>query len=183
MNVRKSKGHRTITFAPYGRIPLSDAKESVVMQVSKESIVAGKRNLPTGCALAVQAIANTLAGKSEAIPGLLGIMVRKTATIVAVSAKGKIRAIRYAHSPDLTRQINGFDKNSSEGFKSGDMVELLAPAGHRRIGKSNGRSNSGSTVPKNPRRKTVCVRRGMYVDKVHAAAAQSGDPALSVRSV
>ena len=49
INVRKSrKGHRTVTFAPYGRVPLKDAKTSVEYELSGDDVRNSKRNTPTG---------------------------------------------------------------------------------------------------------------------------------------
>ena len=43
MNVTKNKrGHRTVTFAPYGRVPLHDAKESITLTLSEQACREGK---------------------------------------------------------------------------------------------------------------------------------------------
>jgi hypothetical protein len=181
--VSTKKGHRTVFYTPYGRIPLRDAKESVILQLSEEAIRDGKKYNPEGCAIALQTKFDAELGAETAIPGFLGIQVRKTATLVARATKSGIIATRYVHSAELNRRINGFDGTSStkEKLAAGDLVELLAPKGHRRIGKNNGTPGPAGHVTKNPRKAKACVRRGVYIDPVHAAAAKSADPEMSVR--
>lgn len=180
MSVRKSKkGHRTISFAPYGRIPLRDAKDSVTFTLAQNDVKNGKKNAPTGCAIALCAKRFSVDGIEGAIPGFLAIQVRKTATLVAKSAKMGIFCERYVHSPLLTQLINGFDSDSAKRLRAGDTVTLTAPRGYRRIGKSNGTTGSGSHVALNPRVRKTCIRRGVYLDDVHATAAKH-DKTLSI---
>lgn len=183
MNVRKSrKGHRTVTFKPYGRVPLRDAKESVSFTLSQDAIRLGKKNNPAGCAIALQSRHDAIANEIAKIPNYLAIEVRKTTTHVAVSRKSGIAVLRWVHSPELTKLINGFDTDQPVKLKAGDTITLLAPKGARRIGKSNGTSHSGSIKPLNPRPRKQCVRRGVYLDPVHAKQAKQEDSSLSIRA-
>lgn len=180
MNVTKSrKGHRSMSFAPYGRIPLRDAKESLELTLTEEAVRNGKKNNPTGCAIAL-AVRNDALGGGDLVPGFLAIQVRKTATIIAKTQNGRIVAERRMHSQELNQLINGFDNDASKALKAGDAVVLMAPKGSKRIGKSNGTSHSGSLVSKNPRKHKKCVRRGVYLDPVHAKQAMT-DKTISVK--
>jgi hypothetical protein len=182
MNVRKSKkGHRSMSFAPYGRIPLRDGKASIDLTLTEPAVRLGKKNNPMGCAIALELKYDAIAGTiAESVPGFLGVQVRKTATLIARTHRGQIVCERYVHSPELTERINGFDAGAEKALKAGDRVVLMAPRGGRRIGKSNGTSRSGSIVPKNPRKHKACVRRGVYLDPVHAKQAMT-EPSLSVK--
>ena len=123
MNVTKNKrGHRTVTFTPYGRVPLYDAKESITLTLSEQACREGKRNNPAGCAIALQTKFDVTNDAAARIPGYLGVQVRKSVTLVAVSRKTGIVVLRWVHGAELNDRINGFDNDREKKLKAGDTV-------------------------------------------------------------
>lgn len=172
MNIVKTKRHQTVFFAPYGRVPIRDATKPAHVKLTAEHLLRGKKNVPSGCAIAL-ALQDVGRGGLDAVAGfpgkLLGAEVRKTYTLAAVAKKsGGIRAYRYVHSDALRRAINGFDKNTPASLKVGDVVELEAPKGRKRLGVDSHWPEHQKKATKK-RKGPPCVRRGTFVDPVHAA--------------
>ena len=169
LNVKKNrKGHRTVHFSPFGRLPLRDAAQSVTVTLRPRHIKRGKRNMPSACALAL-----CIRDAAEDFPGrLIAAYVGKTYTLVASEQGERLRAVRYAHPEGLRTAINGFDKTAKKtGLTAGSEIMLLAPTGARQLGESKGRSNAGNIIPRNPRQGMKCVRRGVFVDPLHGKMA------------
>jgi len=136
----------------------------VAVNLKKDHVRLGKKNAPSACAIAL-----AIRDEKDKFPGeLIAALVRKSFTLVATRINNKLQARRYAHAEPVRMAINGFDAGSERTLHAGDHIELLAPAGARKLGGSNGRSNAGNIVPDKPRKNTLCLRRGVYVDRWHA---------------
>jgi len=190
MRVRRVRKTRNITFAPYGSIPIYDAKSNVTLTLSASNVKNGRKNDPLSCAINLairdialsgpQTIIADAAMKSDEFPksegSILAAKVSKTFTLTVASNGRRVAAFRRVHKDPTRRGILKWDR-SEGGLKAGQQVTLYAPRGARKLGVSNGRSGSGTGYPKKP---GTARRRGMFINPLEGMAAKRDDSTLTL---
>jgi hypothetical protein len=176
-NYRTVQQRRTVNYPVYGRVPIKDAKKNVSFKLEDEHIRDGRQSIPEACAIALAMRSNKTQFPGRFASG----STFKTHTLVATVLNDRMQVVRYVHSDHVQDAINGFD-NPGRGnrvLQVGDIVTLLAPKGRKKLGVSNGRSNSGSVVPQNSRVVSECRKRAVFAtrqDAILAAQELRGTP-------
>lgn len=160
-----SNKRKTLSVKPYGRLPLQDAKEDARVPVRPKHMRRGKRNSPSGCALA---LGNNDAPEGTFPGDYLASRVNKTHTVVIATINNRVQARRYAHDEATRKAINDFDDKKPCAFPpEGLIVTLLAPRGSRKAGTYKASKNTGAKRSSAPR-----VSRTVYRYDVDRVAAQ-----------